>query len=128
MPSRARPGSSGGTGQTTEVREVSARSLIGRQVRLSVMLSPDCGWRHTAHLYPVLVTGTGALDTTVATTEVLKAATTAKAENPSIAAFLLECANLPPYAPALRAETGLPVWDITSMLTRLHHGFADSPV
>jgi hypothetical protein len=82
------------------------------------------GLEHTAHLYPVLVTGTGNLDTTVATTEVLEVATKAKAENPDIAAFLLECANLPPYAAALRAGTGLPVWDVTSMLTWLHHGLA----
>ncbi|TDV53958.1 aspartate/glutamate racemase family protein [Actinophytocola oryzae] len=82
------------------------------------------GLEHTPHLYPVLVTGTGSLDTAVATEEVVTAATTATAEHPGIAAFLLECANLPPYSPALRARTGLPVWDITSMLTWLQHGFA----
>jgi hypothetical protein len=54
---------------------------------------------------------------------VLTVATAALAEHPTIAAFLFECANLPPYAPALRAETGLPVWHVTSMLTWLHHGF-----
>lgn len=81
------------------------------------------GLEHTTHLYPVLVTGKGDLDTARATTEVLTAATAAVAENPNIAAFLLECANLPPYAPALRAETGHPVWDIKTMLTWLQHGF-----
>uniref|UniRef100_A0A7S4VPB9 Uncharacterized protein n=2 Tax=Alexandrium monilatum TaxID=311494 RepID=A0A7S4VPB9_9DINO len=32
-------------------------------------------------------------------------------KKPSIKAILLECTELPPYADALRATTGLPVWD-----------------
>mmetsp|Transcript_65573 Transcript_65573/g.152328 ORF Transcript_65573/g.152328 Transcript_65573/m.152328 type:complete len:753 (-) Transcript_65573:170-2428(-) len=32
-------------------------------------------------------------------------------QHPSIRAILLECTELPPYADALRAKTGLPVWD-----------------
>ena len=35
---------------------------------------------------------------------------------------MLECTNMPPYAAALRAATGQPVYDIYSMITWLHAG------
>lgn len=44
--------------------------------------------------------------------EVLKAAQRLVASAPRIGSILLECGNLPPYAKALRAATGLPVFSI----------------
>lgn len=38
------------------------------------------------------------------------------AQHPEIEAFVLECANMPPYAPAIREATGLPVYDITTLI------------
>ena len=35
---------------------------------------------------------------------------------PEIAAIVLECTNMPPYADAVRAATGLPVHDITTLI------------
>jgi len=35
---------------------------------------------------------------------------------------VLECTNMPPYAAALQAEVGLPVYDIYSMITWFHAG------
>ena len=35
---------------------------------------------------------------------------------PSVAAIVLECTNMPPYADAVRAATGLPVHDITTLI------------
>ena len=34
-----------------------------------------------------------------------------KKEHPTLRAFLLECSEMPPYADAIRAATGLPVYD-----------------
>lgn len=40
----------------------------------------------------------------------------------SIRAFVFECTNLPPYAPAVRRKTGLPVWDVVTMTNWLQMG------
>ena len=50
-----------------------------------------------------------------------RAATVAAAErlvarHPEVAAIVLECTNMPPYADAVRAATGLPVHDITTLV------------
>lgn len=44
------------------------------------------------------------------------------AQHPEIGAIVLECTNMPPYAAALQAAVGLPVYDIYSMLTWFHAG------
>jgi len=38
------------------------------------------------------------------------------AQHPDIEAFVLECTNMPPYASAIREATGLPVYDITTLI------------
>ena len=42
--------------------------------------------------------------------------------HPDIGAIVLECANMPPYAAALREASGLPVFDVYSFLTWFHAG------
>lgn len=44
------------------------------------------------------------------------------ARHPDVGAIVLECTNMPPYAAALQAEVGLPVYDIYSMITWFHAG------
>jgi hypothetical protein len=80
------------------------------------------GLENTEHFYPVMVKGEGALDIERAQAEVIDAATTALGTDPAIKAFVLECANLPPYAAAIRTVTGRPVWDITTLLNWVEQG------
>jgi Asp/Glu/hydantoin racemase len=58
------------------------------------------------------------LDPADAQRQVLAAAQRLRLRHPGIDTLVLECTNLPPYAPALRAATGLPVLDIVTLLTR----------
>lgn len=111
---------------TANASALSPRHLDGAGVspadrdRLTIV-----GLESTRHFYPVIVEGEpGPLDTARARDEVLTAARTALTIDPAIAAFVLECSNLPPYAAAIRATTGLPVWDITTMVDWIVQGIA----
>ena len=44
------------------------------------------------------------------------------ARHPEVGAIVLECTNMPPYAAAVQAAIGLPVYDIYSMITWFHAG------
>jgi hypothetical protein len=48
----------------------------------------------------------------------LAAGTRLCARHPDIDTLVLECTNLPPYAPALRSATGLAVLDVVTLLTQ----------
>jgi hypothetical protein len=71
------------------------------------------------------------LDVDVARQEHVDVARRLVAEHPEIGAIVLECTNMPPYAAAVQAATGLPVFDITSMIRMVHsavrHGLLPRP-
>lgn len=48
--------------------------------------------------------------------EVVETATRAARTHPEIAAIVLECTDLPPFAPSIRKATGLPVYDYTTLV------------
>lgn len=62
----------------------------------------------------VLLPGQG-LDMEAVEREVVAKARELAAEE-GVRALVLECTNLPPYARAIRAATGLPVFDVTTMI------------
>jgi hypothetical protein len=45
---------------------------------------------------------------------------------PRVGAWLLQCSDLPPYAAALRAATGLPVFDMVGLIQHVHAAIARS--
>jgi len=47
---------------------------------------------------------------------------------PQIRAFLFECTELPPYSDAVRAATGLPVYDAITACNMMIAGFNDNPL
>ncbi len=59
--------------------------------------------------------------------EAVAVATRLVAQQPSVAALLLECSLLPPYAAAVQAATGLPVFDFTHLVTMVHGACARQP-
>src|SRR5262249_10947158 len=86
------------------------------------------GLEKTTHFYPTVVGGQGRLDPSRSRDEVATAATTALDRDPAIRAFVLECANLPPSATAIRSATRLPVWDITTMLNWMEQSMHEDPL
>ncbi|MGN9839650.1 aspartate/glutamate racemase family protein [Nonomuraea sp. H19] len=92
---------------------------VGADLRPRVHLA---GLERTEHLYPVLTGEIENLDVARAEGEVVAAARAAIAQRPEIGAFVFECTNLPPYAAAVRADTGRPVWDALSLIGWLHAG------
>lgn len=63
------------------------------------------------------------LDVDRSRAEVVAAARTLVARHPAIGAIVLECTNLPPYRAAVRAATGLPVYDLTTLVGWAAAGF-----
>lgn len=62
------------------------------------------------------------MDIDLAEQDVVEAALRLVAKHPEVGAIVLECTNMPPYAAAVQAATGLPVYDIYSMITWFHAG------
>ena len=62
------------------------------------------------------------MDVALAEQDVVEAGMRLVASNPDVGAIVLECTNMPPYAAALQAAVGLPVYDIYSMITWFHAG------
>ena len=48
-------------------------------------------------------------------------------ENADVGAILLECSDLPPYAYAMQAATGLPVYDFITMINWAHSAVVQTP-
>ncbi len=48
-------------------------------------------------------------------------------DHPEIGAILLECSDLPPYAAAIQASIGLPVFDFITLINWLHQSLCQQP-
>ena len=62
------------------------------------------------------------MDISLAEQDVVEAGKELVAKYPGVGAIVLECTNMPPYAAALQAAVGLPVYDIYSMISWFHAG------
>ncbi len=62
------------------------------------------------------------MDVALAEEDILDAGRRLLGRHPEVGAIVLECTNMPPYAAALQAELGLPVYDIHTMISWFHGG------
>jgi Asp/Glu/hydantoin racemase len=67
-------------------------------------------------LHQTLLCDLPQLDEADAQFQVLAAGQRLLQRHPGVNAIVLECTNLPPYRAALQAATGLPVYDIVTLL------------
>ncbi|HZM45481.1 MAG TPA: aspartate/glutamate racemase family protein [Burkholderiales bacterium] len=85
--------------------------------------TPVAGTENGREFFRVLVKAEkDDLDVALAERDVVDAGKELVTRHPEVGAIVLECTNMPPYAAALQAEIGLPVYDIYSMITWFHAG------
>ena len=105
---------------TANAATLSAAHLQAAGVPLD---APRVGIENGRELFRVLI---GAekddFDVGLAEKDVLDAGRELMSHHPEVGAIVLECTNMPPYAAALRAELGVPVYDIYSMISWFHAG------
>ncbi len=69
---------------------------------------------------PVLLDNELELDVDAARREHVEVARDMIERHPGIGAIVLECANMPPYAQAIREQTGRPVFDLTTLVRMVY--------
>jgi hypothetical protein len=69
-----------------------------------------------------ILQGKGWMDDAKVEEEVVTAALELCQAEPEVAALLLECSDMPPYARAVQRATGRPVWDFISLIEWIHAG------
>jgi len=86
--------------------------------------TPVAGLPPDGALHGVIERGQ-AYDAAVLEQEVLEVVRGLLSEHPDIGALVLECTNLPPFAAAIRSETGLPVYDVITLGHWFHGGISE---
>lgn len=109
----------------------SADSLTQDLLSAAGMASPDrvgiAGLDDKPAFTAGLITCVGELDRQALELETVEVATSLIERRPDTGALLLECAELPPYAAAVQRATGVPVFDITSMVELVLGGMCRTP-
>jgi Asp/Glu/hydantoin racemase len=62
------------------------------------------------------------MDVALAEQDILEAGRRLVSRHPEVGAIVLECTNMPPYAAALQAALGLPVYDVYTLVSWFHGG------
>jgi len=112
-------------GRRVGIVTVSKGSLTPRHLAAAgiPLDTPVVGTEGGREFFRVLIKGESQdMDVGLAEADILEAAGALLAEHGDIGALLLECTNMPPYAHALRAAFGLPVFDITTLVGWLQGG------
>jgi Asp/Glu/hydantoin racemase len=76
---------------------------------------------------PTFVEDRPSLDTDKACADVVRVGQRMVEQHPEIGAFVLECANMPPYAHALQKQVRRPVFDIVTLTHWVYHGLVRTP-
>ena len=100
---------------TTLTAEHMAGAGIGPEIPIAVI-----GMETEKEFTRVLLDDEPELDVDLAREEHVRVARRFVSQHADLGAIVLECTNMPPYADDIRRETGLPVFDIVSLITMVH--------
>jgi len=108
-------------GQRVGIITVAAESLTADHLRGvgADPATPVAGVRRDGEFVRAIMGDLPEMDTDKLRVEVLEAGERLRQAHPEVAALVLECTNMPPYADALAQASGLPVYDILTLLRRL---------
>jgi Asp/Glu/hydantoin racemase len=112
-------------GKRVGVITVSAASLTPRHLAAAgvPLDTPFVGTEDGAEFFRVLILAEKQdMDIDLARQDILDAGARLMRRHPEVGAVVLECTNMPPYAKALQAALGVPVFDIYSLVTWLQAG------
>jgi hypothetical protein len=111
-------------GRRVGIMTVSAASLTPRHLE-GAGIGPDvpiavAGMETEKEFTRVLLGDEMELDVDAARAEHTRVARRLVSEHADLGAIVLECTNMPPYTADVQRETGLPVFDITSLVRMVH--------
>lgn len=84
--------------------------------------TPVVGLENSKEFFRVIDKDEKTMDITKAQQDLLDAADRLVREHPDVGAILLECTNMSPYAHAISNRTGLPVFDVVSLINWFYAG------
>jgi hypothetical protein len=85
------------------------------------------GLENLPHFREAVLEESGRIDALKVKAEVVDRAREMLAEDPAVRTILFECANLPPYAGAVRDALRLPVYDALTMIRHVHSALVATP-
>ena len=112
-------------GKRVGIVTVSASSLSPAHLEAAnvPLDTPIAGTENGREFFRVLIKAEkDDMDVDLARQDVVQAALDLVAGHPDVGAIVLECTNMPPYAAYVQAATGLPVYDIYSLISWFHAG------
>jgi Asp/Glu/hydantoin racemase len=109
------------SGKKVGIITIAAESLTADHLRGvgADPATPVMGVRRDGEFVRAIMGDTLEMDTDKLRAEVLEAGERLMQAHPEVAALVLECTNMPPYAAALARASSLPVYDILTLLKRL---------
>lgn len=111
-----------GVGQRVAILTIDA-SAVDAGVRAAAGIEREAlvfSLARCAHFVSAILDAAVPLDLQRAEAEWVELAVSVQQRHPDIGTWLFECANMPPYADAVRRATGLPVFDALTMGRNLH--------
>lgn len=110
---------------TVDASSLSAEHLAAAHITSEIPIAV-VGLETEKEFTRVLLDNQLELDVERARGEHLAVARRLLAAHPDVGAIVLECTNMPPYTADIQGETGLPVFDIVSLVTLVHGALTSS--
>ncbi|MFQ5829326.1 MAG: aspartate/glutamate racemase family protein [Candidatus Methylomirabilia bacterium] len=117
-------------GRAVGILTISAGSL-GAEHLLAVGIAPDIplvigGTEGEKEFTQAILDDRPELDVETARADVVRAAKRLVDEHPEVGAIVLGCTNMPPYRADIQQATGLPIFDVVTLVSAVHSALAHS--